>query len=418
MHGGSDMVTSVAAWEALYFAVFILAMAFIPLFAGRWWRKWYPVVTVAVALPCLITAGIKLPAALLVAMEEYVAFIALLGALYIISGGIDLETPARGRPVSNVLFLLAGAVLANFLGTTGASVVLIRPLLRANAWRRHVTHIYVFFIMLVSNIGGMLTPLGDPPLFLGYLHGVPFFWTLNLLPIWGTAIAILLGVFWLIDRYQIRKESLPSPALAKAEYSRNFELHGARNVGLLVVVIMSLFLPEVIRIAIMVLATLLSVRVTPEVIRKRNDFTYHPIIEVAILFAGIFITIVPVQQLVQDSGGAGFVSSPAACFWSAGIMSSVLDNAPTYLFFFQAAMGSAVPSATLVAGVPASLLTALTAGCVMMGANTYIGNGPNFMMKAICEDEGIRMPSFLGYMGWALLLLLPLYGLITWLFLV
>jgi Na+/H+ antiporter NhaD/arsenite permease-like protein len=418
MQGTNNMGSALTAWDSLYFVVLILSMAFIPLFAGRWWRKWYPLVTTAVALPCLISVGLKLPAALWVAMEEYVAFIALIGALYIISGGIDLETPARGRPASNVLFLLTGAVLANFLGTTGASVVLIRPLLRANAWRRHIAHLYVFFIILVSNLGGMLTPLGDPPLFLGYLHGVPFLWTLTLFPIWGTSVSVLLGVFWLIDCCQVRKEPLlPQARGDAAECSPHFGLHGARNVVLLVVVIVSLFLPAAIRIAIMVLAALLSVRATPEWIRKRNDFTYHPIIEVAILFAGIFITIVPVQELVRSAGGAGFVSSPAACFWSAGMMSSVLDNAPAYLIFFEAAKESAAATATLVAGVPAPLLTAIAIGCVMMGANTYIGNGPNFMVKAICEDEGIRMPSFLGYTGWTLLLLLPLYGLITWVFL-
>ena len=231
-------------------------------------------------------------------------------------------------------------------------------------------------------------------------------------------MAFLLSLFWLLDRHQIRKESpRAAPEATLMERPLRYELHGARNVILLAMVIASLFLSSLVRIAVMAMAALVSIRVTPGAIRKRNDFTYHPIIEVAILFAGIFITLIPVQGLVQSAGKAGFVQSPAACFWMAGLMSSFLDNAPTYLIFFEAARESAANGASLVAGVSGSLLTAISAGCVMMGANTYIGNGPNFIVKAICEDEGIRMPSFLGYTGWALLLLLPLYGLITWVFL-
>ncbi len=408
------MVSPSPIWYTGFFVALILAMAVIPLISGNWWKKWYPAVTAALALPCAVVVWCKHDGTLPVVAEEYVSFILLIGALYIISGGIDLEIPARGRPGSNLLVLLAGAVLANFLGTTGASVVLIRPLLRANAWRKHGVHVYVFFIFIVSNVGGLLTPLGDPPLFLGYLHGVPFLWTLTLLPVWGLSVGVLLLVFGMLDWFMIRRETaVCPPRLVDGTRGVRYELHGARNVILLLVVIASLFLPELARNIIIMLAVLLSVLVTPLAIRKRNDFTYHPILEVAILFAGLFVTMIPVQALVHSLNGDGNALSAWKCFWMAGGLSSFLDNAPTYLIFFEAARGAAGPSAPLVAGVSGPLLMAIASGCVMMGANSYIGNGPNLMVKAICEDEGVKMPSFLAYMGWAVLVLMPLYLLVA-----
>ena len=395
-----------SGWECGYFCAMIGAMAIIPLVCGAWWRRWYPLVTLAIALPAGVDIGIKQPGALSVVAGEYASFIILLGALYTISGGIVLETPARGRPVSNMLFLLIGVVLANFLGTTGASVVLIRPLIRANAWRRHVVHIYVFFIFLVSNIGGLLTPLGDPPLFLGFLRGVPFFWTLKLFPLWALAVGSLLVLFGVVDAWQVRREA------GMASAGRRMELHGARNVVLLAVVIASCFLPNGIREGVMGLAAVGSVFITPARLRVRNDFTYHPIIEVAVLFAGIFVTMVPVESFLHTPGALPGGSLPCHYFWMAGGFSSVLDNAPAYLVFSSLAQGGGGVG-PLVAGIPEALLVAISAGCVMMGANTYIGNGPNLMVKAICEDEGIRLPSFLGYLIWSGVVLVPLYVAVT-----
>jgi len=403
--------------DAVFFVAMILAMAIIPLISGAWWRKWYPLVVLAIALPCAVVVGTRHGAALAVAAEEYLSFILLVGSLYVIAGGIDLEIPARGRPGSNVMFLLAGAVLANFLGTTGASVVLIRPLLRANSSRKQVVHLCVFFIILVSNIGGLLTPLGDPPLFLGYLHGVPFFWTLKLFPIWAISVGVLLAAFWVLDSILEGKESGTGGfQVIDREGHLKFELRGFRNVLLLLLVMASLFLPPLLRAIVMTLALSLSILFTPSELRKRNDFTYHPIVEVAVLFAGIFVTLIPVQSLMQSFPHQGFPLSPLVCFWTAGGLSSFLDNAPTYLIFFQALHQAAGAATTLVAGVPEPLLMAIASGCVMMGANTYIGNGPNLMVKAICEDEGVKMPSFMGYMGWAALVLVPLYALVSWVF--
>jgi len=407
-----DMLSGYAGWECGFFVAMILAMAGVPLISAGWWRKWYPVVTLAIALPALIIVWNRSPSALGVVAEEYISFILLLGALYIISGGILIETPARGRPLSNATFLLIGALLTNVLGTTGASVVLIRPLIRANAWRKHATHVFVFFIFMVSNIGGLLLPLGDPPLFLGFLRGVPFLWTLKLLPLWAVANGVLLVLFLGIDALAMRRESGENDGVAP----RRFGIHGAMNGVLLLAVVSSLFLPMVPRLLVMAIAAGISIRWTPGAIREENDFTYHPILEVAVLFAGIFTTIIPVQAFLHNSPVLQWVSSPGRYFWVAGGLSTVLDNAPTYLIFSENARMSATPGVPLVSGVPEPLLLAISAGCVLMGSVTYIGNGPNLMVKAICEDEGIAMPSFMGYLVWSLAVLIPLFALISRMF--
>ncbi len=233
---------------------------------------------------------------------------------------------------------------------------------------------------------------------------------MRLFPVWCLAVGSLLTVFWFLDAWQIRKEL---PAVARLP-ERRFEVHGVRNIMLLLLVVASLFLPMVIREIVMLLAIVISIRVTPPAIRARNDFTYHPIIEVAILFAGIFVTMIPVQALLRASGSISGGASPAAVFWMAGGLSSFLDNAPTYLIFFESARTASGSLAALLAGGAGGVLVAVSLGCVMMGANTYIGNGPNLMVKAICEDEGVTMPSFFGYMVWVVLVLVPLYAVITW----
>jgi Na+/H+ antiporter NhaD/arsenite permease-like protein len=340
-----------------------------------------------------------------------------LGSLFTISGGILLRGTIRGTPAVNCGFLAAGAVLSNLLGTTGASMLLIRPLLRANSGRKRSAHVYVFFIFVVANIGGALTPIGDPPLFLGYLKGVPFFWTVrNLWSCWLAAAVIVIGVFYLLDRMAARSEAEDRRAETSDSSGRKLLLlAGKRNLLLLGLVIIAVFLPTPIREAVMLAATALSVWKTPSWIRRENEFTYHPIEEVAILFAGIFATMIPALLILKARGGELGVTEPWHFFWVSGMLSSFLDNAPTYLTFFSLAQGlGGTPD---IAGISPPVLRAISAGAVFMGANTYIGNAPNFMVKAIVEASGVRMPSFFGYMAYSFAVLLPVFAFISWLFL-
>ena len=299
-------------------------------------------------------------------------------------------------------------------------MVLLRPLIRSNKWRRHVVHIYIFFIFIVSNIGGLLTPLGDPPLFLGFLRGVPFFWTLRLLPIWCFAVAILLILFFFLDSYFAKKEDPESAQRALDGLpGKQLEIKGKINLLFLLMVIGSFFIPPVYREGVMILAAGLSVYFTRESLREENAFTYYPIIEVAILFAGIFVTMAPVLAMLQMNGSKLGVVQPWQFFWVSGSLSSFLDNAPTYLVFMSIAQSVAHAKGIvegLVVGVPQTLLMAISVGCVFMGANSYIGNGPNFMVKAICEENGVNMPSFFGYMAWSAGILIPLFIMITFVF--
>jgi Na+/H+ antiporter NhaD/arsenite permease-like protein len=357
------------------------------------------------------------------AVTDYVSFIVLLASLFTISGGILLRGTLRATPGVNCAALGAGAVLANVLGTTGASMLLIRPLLRANAHRKRAAHVVVFFIFIVSNIGGSLTAIGDPPLFLGYLKGVPFLWTLrSMWRLWLLTCGLVIGVFYLVDRRAHALEGVEAgdPAAIRGgpgaeEASRvPLSIGGKVNLLLLAVVIGAVFLPTPYRETVMVAAAILSVWKTPAGVREENEFTYHPIEEVAILFAGIFATMIPALLILKARGGELGVTSPAQFFWASGGLSSFLDNAPTYLTFFSLAQG--LGGTGLVAGVSRPILRAISAGSVFMGANTYIGNAPNFMVKAIAEEAGVRMPSFFGYMAWSCSVLLPVFALLTLIF--
>jgi Na+/H+ antiporter NhaD/arsenite permease-like protein len=348
---------------------------------------------------------------------EYVSFIILLGALFTISGGILLKGTMRGRPVVNCAFLGVGAVIANLLGTTGAAMLLIRPLLRANAHRKKKSHVFIFFIFVVANIGGSLTPIGDPPLFLGYLKGVPFFWTLkNLWYFWLLANSLVIGVFYLFDLRALRAEEAEEGGIEEGVGERvPLSLEGAWNFLLLCVVIGAVFLPTPWREVAMTAAAGVSVWKTPKPIREKNEFTWHPIEEVAILFAGIFATMIPALLILKARGGELGVTQPWHFFWATGSLSSFLDNAPTYLTFLSLAQGLSGPAD--VVGVSAPLLKGISTGAVFMGANSYIGNAPNFMVKSIVEAAGVRMPSFLGYMAYSAAVLLPIFALVTWVFL-
>ncbi len=409
-------------WSGVFFVGLLLCIAVIPLINGDWWGRYFGLVSLGLSIPAALLVIFTEWTLLLHVLQEYISFIILLGSLFIIAGGIVIRVGAQGTPMLNTIFLLIGSVFASLIGTTGASMVLLRPLIRSNKWRRYVVHIYIFFIFIVSNIGGLLTPLGDPPLFLGFLRGVPFFWTLRLLPIWALAIGILLILFFAMDSHFVKKESKERARRAMERLpEKKLEIKGRINFLFLLLVIGSFFLPPIpwLREGIMVAAAGLSVYFTGKYLREENAFTYHPIREVAILFAGIFVTMVPVLTMLQVHGSQLGVIQPWQFFWVSGLLSSFLDNAPTYLVFMSTAQSVAHAQGILsglVVGVPETLLKAISAGSVLMGANSYIGNGPNFMVKAICEENKVRMPSFFGYMAWSTGILIPLFFLVTWIF--
>ncbi|HZW36721.1 MAG: sodium:proton antiporter [Deltaproteobacteria bacterium] len=408
---------SLPPWSVLPFAGFLLSIALIPLFAPSFWSRHYGKVSAAFGVPVAAWFLVSAPRELFHTALEYVSFLVLLGSLFTISGGILLRGTIRGTPGINCAFLGAGAVLSNFLGTTGASMLLIRPLLRANAHRKRAAHVYVFFIFVVANIGGLLTPIGDPPLFLGYLKGVPFFWTVkNLWHCWLAAGGIVIGIFYVMDRLALRSEA-PGGHAAQADGNGKIPLSiaGGWNFLLLGVVIGAVFLPTPVRETVMTGAAILSAWKTPTRIREENEFTYHPMEEVAILFAGIFATMIPALLILKARGGELGVTQPWQFFWASGTLSSFLDNAPTYLTFLSLAQG--LSGHGDVAGVSTPILRAISAGSVFMGANSYIGNAPNFMVKAIVEGAGVRMPSFFGYMAYSAAVLLPVFALVALLFL-
>lgn len=432
----------VSPWMVLPFALLLLCIALLPIFAGHFWhsnlRK--AIVSIVLAVPVVAylywhqrTTGEPAIGALKHALQEYFDFIVLLASLYTVAGGIALTGYLRPSPRLNVILLLMGAVLANFIGTTGASMVLIRPYLRMNLERRFRAHLPIFFIFIVSNLGGLLTPLGDPPLFLGFLRGVDFFWTMRLLPHWAVALGLTLGIFFIWDKILFSREKFTSELPPTDEPPR---LRGLINLVLLVGIVLSVLLESpaltrslgvdnlligwlgqpslsspygsFVRIGIAVLSLLL----TPRSVREANDFNWEAIIEVAVLFIGIFITMVPALELLkaQQLG----ISRPWEYFWATGILSSFLDNAPTYLAFATMAAGTA-PLASLTVSQPL-ILEAISVGAVFMGANTYIGNGPNFMVKAISDGMGYRTPSFFGYMAYSGMILVPIFVLITFFF--
>ncbi|HXG60523.1 MAG TPA: sodium:proton antiporter [Planctomycetota bacterium] len=446
------MITALASeqapptWTVFPFAAFLLVIAITPLFFGHFWEKNRNKLLLAV-LASLPVLGYLLFRAehggewLHHSLREYVAFIALLASLFIISGGVYLRGSLAGTPAVNTSLLGVGAILASFIGTTGASMLLIRPLLRANEKRARRVHLVIFFIFIVSNGAGMLTPLGDPPLFLGFLRGVPFFWTLQLLLPWLLVNGILLALFYVLDSVLRSKEGIPNSSAG--EIREPLRVEGGLNFLWLLGVIGVIYVmgkyghaisphhdvQAAVQVGGMLAMAALSLALTPRPVREANRFGWHPIIEVAALFIGIFITMVPALKFLEAKGASGEIqlTRPWQFFWMTGALSSFLDNAPTYLTFATLATGvvnkltgAALSAENLgaLAAHPlgASFLKAVSCGAVFMGANTYIGNGPNFMVKAIAEENGVRMPSFFGYMLWSCGILLPLFGLVTLLF--
>ena len=395
------------------FAALLLGIAILPLVAPRFWEANLRKLGVSTLLgaPVVWLYLLHSPQTLLHSAADYVSFIVLLGSLYVIAGGVRMDGDLVATPAVNTAFLGLGSVVASFVGTTGASMLLIRPLLHTNSERRHVVHTVVFFIFLVSNIGGCLTPLGDPPLFLGYLQGVPFMWTFRLAPAWLTTIGVLLVIYFIWDSRAYARESPASRRLDRTVVEP-LSVDGKENLVLLAgIVAAAAFLDAPLRELAMIALAILSLIRTPGNLRRANHFSFHPILEVAAVFAGIFVTMIPALDLLRARGAELGVREPWHFFWATGALSSFLDNAPTYLTFL--ALGQGQGLANEVAGVPHSILTAISLGAVFMGANTYIGNGPNFMVRSIAESRGVRMPNFGGYMIYSGMILLPVFLLVT-----
>lgn len=457
---GKSIGEDLSLWSVIPFILTLLSIALLPLLVHHWWEKHLNkgIIVLIFGLPVVIYIGMIDYHELLHQGFDYVSFIILLASLYIISGGIHLKGSLAGTPLVNTILLAIGAVLASFIGTTGASMVLIRPLLRANRIRKRKIHIIIFFIFLVSNIGGCLTPLGDPPLFLGFLKGVPFLWTFSLWKQWAFVCGILLILFNLIDQWIFNKEDIATPGAlivpnepARGESLRDPEavssgaspfgkdvepkqplsIEGKRNFIFLFGIMVTVFCSGQfhwstgIREAIMVLITVFSFVCTPDRFRKSNAFTFNPIIEVAIIFAGIFASMIPALLILNARGTELGLTLPWHFFWVTGGLSSFLDNAPTYLTLTATASSVVGTPMTLLyvkellsSEMGETLLTAISLGAVFMGANTYIGNAPNFMVKAIAEESGIKMPSFFGYMLYPLIILIPIFVLVTIVFLI
>lgn len=419
-------------WMVLPFVILLLCIALVPLFAAHFWEHHYPKVAIGLGL---VTAAYYIfdlhhGAAVMHSITEYVSFMALVGSLFVISGGINIRVKGEATPIVNTLFLLIGAISANIIGTTGASMLLIRPWIRMNKYRITSFHI-VFFIFVVSNVGGALTPIGDPPLFLGFLRGVPFWWVIqHLWSAWTLCIALLLAVFYVMDTINFKRA--PLEVAERETRHEEWMFRGLHNVILLGVVLGAVFLPQEWKISIssfsismssfvMFTAAATSYFTTPTPIHKANDFNFGPVKEVGLLFIGIFLTMIPALDLLSSGQGLK-LTTPLQYYFASGFLSAVLDNAPTYLAFLAAAMGGH----HLDIGNPADVLLflkkdpiyliAISLGAVFFGAGSYIGNGPNFMVKAIAEKANVRSPSFLDYIfRFSLPILLPILAFVGWL---
>jgi len=434
------------------FAGILLSIALLPMVAPMFWHHHFGKLVVgwslAFLLPFALVFGPQAAGAQFVhaLVAEYLPFVILLSALFTVAGGIYIRGNLHGSPVLNAGILAVGAVLASFMGTTGASMLLIRPLIRANDNRKHVAHVVVFFIFIVSNAGGSLTPLGDPPLFLGFLKGVDFFWTArHIFPETLFLAGVLLAMFFMLDSWYFRQPGEvarrdPTPDSSAAALGFDGKINFLLLLAVVALVLMSgiwqspvqwtiagtpVGLPGLVRDLGLIVVTLASLALTPRQVHADNQFGWGPMQEVAKLFAGIFLTIIPVIAMLKAGVNGPFGSivaavtrpdgtpDPAMYFWASGLLSSFLDNAPTYLVFFNTAGGD--PATLMTAH--AATLAAISAGSVFMGANTYIGNAPNLMVKAIAEDRGVKMPSFFGYMLWSCGILVPLFIVMTFIWL-
>lgn len=475
---GVGLGAELPLWSIIPFVGILLSIAIFPLIAGEFWHHHFGKVSafwaLVFAIPFLfVYHGEALHEILHIYITDYIPFIILLWALFTVAGGIFVEGTLVGTPLVNTIMLLIGTVMASWIGTTGAAMVMIRPVLRANEFRLKKVHIVIFFIFLVANIGGSLTPLGDPPLYLGFLHHVPFFWTLNLIKPMCIVVLMLLALFFLIDtiiykleqkeklgflekeakasEFALSNENLESPYnpgenptsekqpirirglfnfIFLAGVMGGVLMSGLIELGDITILGVHTKIQFLLREAILICMALLSLKLTSKKIREINEFNWFPIKEVAYLFAGIFMTIVPALAILR-AGEAGhldflirFVKEPAHYFWVTGSLSSFLDNAPTYLTFLNTVLGkfyagTGLTESLMVANLISEngiFLLAISSGAVFFGANTYIGNAPNFMVKTIAQEKGVNMPSFFGYMAWSVGILVPLFFIVTWIF--
>ncbi|MDR3305263.1 MAG: sodium:proton antiporter [Clostridiales Family XIII bacterium] len=449
-HGGEEeeaLGNILPLWSCVPFVGMLLSIAIFPLVRPHWWEKNLFNVAIVWSLVFLIPfavffgpreAGFEFFEILLL---DYLPFIVLLWGLFAVAGGIVLKGSLSGSPKVNLILLLVGTLLSSWVGTTGASMLMIRPILRANAWREKKAHVVVFFIFLVSNIGGCLTPIGDPPLFLGFLRGIPFFWTMRLAPILLLNAVVLLVVFFLLDKRFYNKEIAAGRKPDETVQKEPIRVEGLHNLIFLAMIVGAVILSgilgtlpslqdaegqmlgipfaygitlpinNVVQMIIIAAAGFLSIKTTKNALHKQNHFTWGPIKEVACLFVGIFLTMIPALAILHARGADLGLENPWQFFWVTGALSSFLDNAPTYLVFMTTA--TALPAtaglATTVGTIAAPLLLAISAGAVFMGANTYIGNAPNFMVRSIAEENQVKMPSFFGYMSWSGRFLIPLF---------
>ena len=444
----------VPGWLCIPFAALLLCVALGPIAVPHLWEKRQGVVVAILSVMLLVAYGMLQGggAAVELALEclvgDYIPFIVLLFGLFCVAGNITLVGDLAGSPRINVALLLFGTLLSSCIGTTGSSMLMVRPIIKMNAWRKRKRHIMVFFIFLISNIGGCLTPIGDPPLLMGFSRGVPFFWSLRLFPIMALNVAILLITFYFVDMRAYRKDIAIGRKPDISKPGTDVHIDGLHNIMFLVVIVAAVILsgvlptlpafqdasgnvlgihiyghvtltyPALIEIVMILLSALLSFKTTPASVRQANHFTWGAIKEVAVLFIGIFITMQPALMILKEHGASLGLDTPFQLFWVTGALSSFLDNTPTYLVFLTTActMGASSGLATALGIVPEQMLIAISCGAVFMGANSYIGNAPNFMVKAISDENGIRMPSFFGYLGWSAAFLLPVFLLDSLLF--
>lgn len=443
--GGAE--SGVPLWLCIPFAGLLLCIAVMPLVKGEWWEAHQPLVVVlwilVMVIPFALLYGVGSAAETVLecTVNDYLTFIVLLFGLFCVSGNITMEGDFAGSPRINVGLLALGTLLASCIGTTGASMLMVRPVIKMNSWRRRKSHIMIFFIFMVSNMGGCLTPIGDPPLLMGFMRGVPFFWSLHLFPVLIFNMVILLFVFYHLDKRNYRRDIAEGRKPDISKPGTEFRIDGLHNIVFLVMIVaavilsgvlpgmpafqdaagnargihifgeVSLSYPSLIEIALILLAAFLSFKTTDKEVRVKNHFTWGAIKEVAVLFIGIFITMQPALMLLKAVGPNLGITEPYQMFWATGALSSFLDNTPTYLVFLTTAgtLGFTGGIATTLGTLPAKMLSAISCGAVFMGANTYIGNAPNFMVKSISDENGVNMPSFFGYMLWSVAVLIPVF---------
>lgn len=447
-------------WTIIPFVGMLLSIAIFPLVKGEWWEKnqlWVALFwSVVLIIPFFILTDAQTTIYELIhtVALDYLPFLLLLIALYAAAGGIVIRGSIVGTPKVNTIILAIGTVLASVIGTTGAAMVLIRPIIRANEWRKHKMHTIIFFIFLICNIGGSLTPLGDPPLFMGYLRGVPFFWCLtHLWPMYLFTSVVLLAIYYVIESKRYKKD-LAEGCVQPEHSGEKLQFDGLINVAFIVLILIGTYssgflagldaftnadgstkgitlfthgeetavatYPNLIKDLIYLVAIALSMKFTKKTLREENNFNWGAMEEVAKLFIGIFITMIPALALLEAKGASLGLQEEWQFFWSTGLLSGFLDNTPTYLVFLTtaASLGAAEGIVTTVGTVAVPLLIAVSAGAVFMGALSYIGNAPNFMVRSIAEEHDIKMPSFFGYMKWSFGILVPVFLLDTLIFMI